>query len=410
MQLSRRAALLGAGSIPLFDKAALAAAPTSITFPAKAEFAPMKGTYLDSGSQHPLPLGAQRSVEAYFKSKSLDASAPEFGLGAKRKSVLERFAKLINADPNEVCFAPSTTAGENLVVQALDLPAKRGRVVTDALHFFGSFFLYQELARQGVDVVMLRPNANSEITVDQYEKAITKDTRFVALSLVSTINGYEQDLKKICDIAHARGALVYADIIHAVGAVPVDVKASGVDFAACATYKWLMGEMGLGFLYARADALPKIKRPWYGYHQIAKFETHVYPFDPPGDLISDSTPSNDATGYFEMGTSANAVIAILDWSLDFLLNAGVERIMQYRQPMLDRLQGELRKRGMQPMTPLGSRTPLVAFALENARALQPKLKAANVEITLSRNRFRFSPSVFNDMNDIERALDALKAT
>ncbi len=206
----------------------------------------------------------------------------------------------------------------------------------------------------------------------------------------------------------ARGALVYADVIHAVGAIPVDIKATGIDFAACATYKWLMGEMGLGFLFVRADALPKIKRPWYGYHQIARFETHVYPFDPPGEPFASSEPSDDTTGYFEMGTSANAVIAALDWSLDFLLKVGVDKIVEYRQPMLNRLQDELTKRGMQPMTPRDSRTPLVAFAVENTSGLRSRLKAAEVEITLSRNRLRFSPSLFNDMNDIERALAALK--
>ena len=78
---------------------------------------------------------------------------------------------------------------------------------------------------------------------DDYDNMRTK---LVAVSLVSMINGFQHDLKALCDIAHSRGALVYADIIQGAGAVPIDVHAWGVDFCACATYKWLMGDFGVG--------------------------------------------------------------------------------------------------------------------------------------------------------------------
>ena len=72
------------------------------------------------------------------------------------------------------------------------------------------------------------------------------------------------------------GALVYADIIHAAGCIPVDLHASGVDLAAGASYKWLMGEFGLGFLYVRKDVQPRLKRTNYGYYGMSAFQ----PFSP----------------------------------------------------------------------------------------------------------------------------------
>jgi selenocysteine lyase/cysteine desulfurase len=79
--------------------------------------------------------------------------------------------------------------------------------------------------------------------------------------------------------------------------------------------------------------------------------------------------------------------------------------------MIDALQTELRRRGYQPLTPLGTRTPLVAFALKDARAkLSPALAKADIRMTVSQNRFRASISVFNDMNDIDRLLSALPTT
>ena len=63
------------------------------------------------------------------------------------------------------------------------------------------------------------------------DKAIDRNTRLVSLALVSNVNGFMHDCKAVSDLAHARGAYVFADIIQAVGAVPVDVKALGIDFA-----------------------------------------------------------------------------------------------------------------------------------------------------------------------------------
>ncbi|HKX55621.1 MAG TPA: aminotransferase class V-fold PLP-dependent enzyme, partial [Xanthomonadales bacterium] len=206
----------------------------------------------------------------------------------------------------------------------------------------------------------------------------------------------------------AAGALVYADIIHAVGCVPVNLHASDVDFAAGASYKWLMGEFGLGFLYVRKDIQPQLKRSNYGYYGMSAFQPHIYPFDPPGETVADYTFQENANGQFALGTHAHTPIAILNQSLDYILGVGVENIQAHAQTLISRLKQELPERGYTLMTPLESTTPIVACALEDARTkLGPKLKEANIRISLSANRFRISTSVFNDMADIERLLEVL---
>src|SRR5690606_13422537 len=143
---------------------------------------------------------------------------------------------------------------------ALGIPEAGGRIVTDALHFFGSFHLYAELERAGMEVVIL-PMHENRIRMSDMEAAVNDRTRLVAVSAISTINGFQHDLKAVADLAHAHGAHVYVDAVHAVGAVPFDVRATGVDLVATSSYKWLMGDMGLGFLYARADLIPRLRRP-----------------------------------------------------------------------------------------------------------------------------------------------------
>jgi len=403
--VTRRGVLAGSATLPFAMRAD--AAPAAL--PDRTNFATMPGTFLDSGTMHPVPIGGREAARAYLAQRAtMDGYFPTDTVEGRVKA---NFARLINATPAEIAFVQSTTAGEQAIIDALGFPRAKGRIVTDTLHFFGSFYLYEELAKQGVDVAWLRPRDN-RIALDDIERAVVPGTRLVALSLVSTYNGFEHDLKRVCDIAHARGALVYADIIHAAGAVPVDVRASNVDFAACASYKWLMGDFGLGFLYVRADLHDRLRRTRYGYYQLDRFDPHVYPFDPPparADYpVADVTPRADMEGLFAGGTHAHTVSAMLDWSLAHILDLGVDRITAYRQPLLLRLHEGLASRGYRVVTPPDSRTPLVTCIVEGARErLTAPLKAAKMQITLSRNRFRVSPSVFNTLDDIERLLAAL---
>ena len=67
------------------------------------------------------------------------------------------FARLINAPPSSISFVPSTVVGENLVVAGLDIPHIKGNVVTDALHYESSTYLYRSLQTQGIDVRFVKP-------------------------------------------------------------------------------------------------------------------------------------------------------------------------------------------------------------------------------------------------------------
>lgn len=418
MSFTRRALVAAAALSPGLAKAAQAPAgqaPTApvetIALPAKGAFAKMPMTYLDAGSTHPMPLGAKAALEEYLRYKTRDGSLPDYSVSRKERTVVQTFAELVGATPDELCIIQSTTMGENLVLKALDFPRAGGRIVTDALHFFGSFYTYGELGKAGVDVVTLRMTKDGRIDMAEMVAAINDKTKLVSISLVSTVNGFEHDLKAVCDLAHAHGAYVYADIVHAAGVVPVDLRASGVDFAACSSYKWLMGDFGLGFLYVRKEIQEKIPRPWWGYEQVTGFQPHVYPYDPPGATVADITAGNTAHGRFAMGTTSWTGIVHLSYSLPWIKAVGVERLQAHRQPLADMVQTELRRRGYEPLTPLGNRTQLVAFALKDAHAkLSEPLKKANVTITVSANRFRVSLAAFNDANDIDRLLSALPAS
>jgi len=408
--LTRRDLLLSAGALPLTGSLSVAAeireaSTTAIALPDRSAFHATDITYLDPGSVHPISLGAQAAVQTYLARRTLDPSAQ--GNGVEDEDVLAKFARLVNADKDEVAFVQSTTTGEQMVLRALGLPQSGGHVVTDTLHFFGSFPLYEEMSRQGVDVTWVR-DRDGRISLDDVRAAVRKGTKLVALSKVSTFNGFEHDLTAVCDIAHSNGALVYADIIHAAGCVPLDLHASGVDFAASASYKWLMGDFGLGFIYVRKDVRPRLPRVEYGYYGVGSFQPHVYPLDPKGASIADYAFQDNATGAFALGTHGESVMAQLDYSLDYVMRLGVSNIQVHAQSLIRRLKVELPKLGYPLLTPMESATPMVTCLYADARTkLAPRLKEAKIRMTVGANRFRVSVSVFNTMADIDALLQCL---
>lgn len=316
-------ALVAAGLPSVCAAAAPDAAPV---FPTRAMFSTLQGCYLNSAAHHPMSNAAVAAITGYASKHATGASA-----SVSSAEVQAKFAALINADADEVCYVPSTSVGEYLVNASLDIPHAGGRIVTDALHFVGSYYMYEQFGQQGMDVVTLRLDADGLITPAQYAAAIVPGTRLVALSLVSFVNGFEQDVKAIAEIAHARGALVYVDLIQAAGTIPVDVKALGVDFASCGTYKWLMGDFGLAFLYVRKALLPRLKRPWLGYLQTRNFVTPItrlYPGDPAGDPPYQSVQRNDVQGVFNGSFPARPVEAAVGASLDWIARLGVAGIQR----------------------------------------------------------------------------------
>ena len=375
--------------------------------PAKDMFA-IKGTYLNAAYTHPMSLGSYQEVRKFLNARMLNREVPIGYDAFERRTVIEAFAKLINASPDEIALVPSTMVGENLIVSGLGLPGSKEHIVTDGLHFEGSLFLYGELEKQGINLTVVKPRDN-RIDLNDLDAAITPGTKLVSVSLVSAATGFSPDLKKLCELAHSRGALVFADIIQAAGAVPINVQDTQVDFCSCATYKWLMGDFGVGFLYVRKDNLPPIKRTLIGYRQMKSYTSHIFPYDTPGDRAFDASAADTMSGHFEVGTFANEGIVALRYSLDYLNRTGVGRIYNYRKPMIDKLQKELMSDKYIPLTPTDAYSPIVAFACKDALVrLAPKLKAADINISLYENRIRISPSFYNDMNDIDRLIAVLK--
>jgi selenocysteine lyase/cysteine desulfurase len=203
----------------------------------------------------------------------------------------------------------------------------------------------------------------------------------------------------VANIAHAHGAYLYADIIQAVGSVPLDVRALGIDFAAASTYKWLMAERGFGLLYVREDlqdsVLPTTR---YGYRHLRNFNHATLAFERlPG------------AARYETGTISAALALCASESLRYIEELGLVNIRANARALTDRLQRELPALGYRSLTPAGTDTPILAVEVKDPAAVEKKLWRANISATVSAEdrRLRLSVSVFNNQQDVERLLEAL---
>ncbi|MGH9387504.1 MAG: aminotransferase class V-fold PLP-dependent enzyme [Vicinamibacterales bacterium] len=407
MSLGRREFIAGAGAFATFGRSARSlfaeqAMRPGAVFPAsvRADFPSVASqTYLNSAAMHPLGTFAARAVErgVAYRLHGPGEGREEFG-GAKQDDLKKRYGQLINATATEIAYTANTSDGENIVVMGLDLPGKRGNIVIDELHFTTSLYMYKELEKKGIELRVVK-HRNWAIDVNDMDRAIDRNTRLVSLALVSNVNGYMHDAKAVSSLAHARGAYVFADIIQAVGAVPLDIKALGIDFASAGTYKWLMGERGLGFLYVREDlqgtVLPTTR---YGHRQVSNFNRAELTWEPlPG------------AARYETGGIPVLLAACVSEGINYVQRLGLDKIRAHARQLTDRLQNELPPLGFKPLTPRGTETPILAFELANTEATSKALRAGNVVGTIvgNENRLRLSASVFNTHDDIDRVVAVL---
>jgi selenocysteine lyase/cysteine desulfurase len=359
-------------------------------------------TYLNSAAIHPMSLPASHALEAHmaFRLKGAGEGRSDFG-EEQQKDLKRRFAQLIGAQADEIAFVQNTSDGENIVVMGMDLPRRRGNVVLDELHFETSLYMYKSLEAKGVELRVVK-HRDWAIAIRDMERVIDRNTRLVSMALVSNVNGYLHDARAISDLAHAHGAYVFADMVQAAGAVPISVRTMGIDFGSTATYKWLMGERGFGFLYVREDlqgtVVPTTR---YGHRQITNFDRVGITWEPlPG------------AARYETGTFPNALAVCAAASLQYIEGLGLSNIRTHARQLTDRLQKELPALGYASVTPRGTETPIVAFQLKDVAATANKLRNARIAATIIENerRMRLSVSVFNTHEDIDRLLAALAAS
>jgi kynureninase len=175
---------------------------------------------------------------------------------------------MLGAAPGQVIVADSTTVClYKLASAALDARPGRSEIVTDVDNFPTDRYLLEGLAAQhGLTLRWIEGDPVEELRPEAVAPVIGPNTALVVLSHVSYRAAAIADMEAITRVVHEAGALMLWDLCHSVGAVPVELDATGVDLAAGCTYKYLNGGPGApAFLYVRAEHQDSLRQPIWGW-------------------------------------------------------------------------------------------------------------------------------------------------
>ncbi len=207
--------------------------------------------------------GMQRFQEQWL---SYGASAwYELWLG-EMADARARFARLINARPNEIAILPSVGVALSVIGSSLDFSARPEVVVTE-MDF--PTIPYQWMARgeEGAQLRLLASPDRVQVPLESFDQAIGPCTGLVATTHVFFTSGWVQDIAAISALAHEAGALCLVDGYQAAGQIPVDVKAADVDVYISGGLKWLLGGPGIVFMYVKEELIPQLHPTTTGWFE-----------------------------------------------------------------------------------------------------------------------------------------------
>jgi selenocysteine lyase/cysteine desulfurase len=355
--------------------------------------------YTNSCSQGALSDEVRAAYAQYLRDWD-DKGAPWDLWVERAESTRARFARLLNATPDEIAVTTSVSAGVSSLLSGLRHPEGRNKIVISDFEFptIGQITHAQELVGRKVEHVAAAPDAT--IPLERLAEAIDDETGLVCITYVCFRNGTKTDVKEVIRRAHEVGALVLVDAFQAVGAVPIDVRDLDADFVAGGTLKYLLASAGLAFLYCRADLLPEITPTVTGWFA----DEDIFAMD-----IDDYSPSPTARK-FESGTPPIPNIYAGIAGMDLMHEIGIEATERHVAGLTEQLVTGLDRIGATMVTPRdpNQRGPMIAVATTDEGAMVAALREDNILTSPRDGNVRLSFHCYNSEEDIERVIAGLE--
>lgn len=224
------------------------------------------GIYVDNASVSPVPNRVRKAAEMFndiIAEQLRDAkelTKPHYDKGRALA------AKLVGSSASNIAYVQNTSHGLSLVALGLDW-REGDNVVICAQEFPSNYLCWIQLKGKGVEIRQVS-SPDGTITPELLRDVIDNRTRVVAVSHVQFYSGFKVDLGAIADLCSKSGALLVVDGTQSIGAVKIDVNASGVDVLVASAHKWMMGPRGIGFAHFSDRALQHVKPVIVGWLSV----------------------------------------------------------------------------------------------------------------------------------------------
>lgn len=355
--------------------------------------------FFDHAAVAPLSGRAQRAMAEWAADMADNGDVHEPRWVKRVEEVRGFFARLLNADPLDIAFVKNTSEGIGIVAEGF--PWRAGdNVVTAAEEYPANLYPWMNLAGRGVE---LRRVASREgrLWIDDIRAAMDARTRLVSLSYVEFASGFRNDLEAIGSLCRERGVYFFVDAIQGLGVLPLDVRRTPVDFLAADGHKWLLGPEGAGIFYIRRELLDLLHPVGVGWNSVVGAR----------DFSRIDFTLKPHAGRWESGTLNIAGITALGASLELLLEVGVPALTGRLKDLTDELCERARRAGL---TVYSSRRPEdwsgIVSLIVPGDLRQRVIRCRNEGIVINQRggRLRISPHCYNNVEEIERLMEALR--
>lgn len=282
--------------------------------------------YFDSAATSLKPQCVIDAVVDFYTKHTSNVHRGDYAIAAQNDALYDGtrklVAQLIHCDEKEVIYTHNVSQSLNQVAFGLKKQLKKDDVVllTLAEHASNVLPWFQLQEEIGIKIEYIPTDAQANISIDAFEKAMHAGVKVVALAEVTNVLGSIQPIKDICQIAHTYGAYVVVDGAQSVPHMPVDVKDMDVDFFGFSAHK-MCGPSGVGILYGKKELLDQMDPVFYGGDMNARFNKE-------GEMLLKDTPIK-----FEAGTPNIEGIIGTGKAIEYLMNIGMENIHAYEKEL-----------------------------------------------------------------------------
>jgi len=318
-----------------------------------------------------------------------------------RESLRDKLGRMLRVSPDEIAITRNTSEGSNLIVKGVDLKPGDEVLITDHNHPSNNDSWRVRARRDGFVVKslpVLIPAPSVEKLVADFERAITPRTSVIAITHVTSTTGIRYPAREIAALARKRNIFVHLDGAQTFGALDVNLSEIGCDSYSASAHKWLMGPLENGILWVRGERIPEI---W------------------PSIVTAGWADNLKGARKFEVfGQRDDPRVVALEAAVDFINLIGMPAVEARMQALATRAKVQLKeiaavelKTNLEPELSGG----VVKFRLKNVPTKQAydtlweKHRLA-IAMTPSGDAegLRFSPQIYNSMEEVDRAVAAVK--
>lgn len=324
---------------------------------------------------------------------------------ALKKDVAVLFGE--GVDASEIALIGSATEGINIILNGL--PLQKGDEVITTLHEHPALNipLLNLVKRKGIVIKTFDPDRKSGLNnVSIINGLITKKTKLIFVSHRTTTTGQLLPVKELGDLARSKGIWFALDGAQAPGSMPIDVKGWNVDFYTFSSHKWVLAPRRTGVLYVTKDKLDIVSPITVGAYSDN------------GYSIKDGTLNFQSSAQrYEYGTQNELLFYGFHASLRFINAIGIANIREHNESLSEKFYSEIKNtEGCELLSPEEReyRSSMITFRVpgKTLNDVTGAMAKDNIRVRpvgeADLNGIRVSFHIYNNQNDLDRALESIK--